>query len=294
MLQPLQPLLVGDLFPGLHRELMDLLRGLNEEDWDRPTIARRWRVRDIAAHLLDVSLRRLSQHRDRARFAPPDPPIGGYGDLVRYIDHLNAVWIEAAQRISPRMLIELLDLTGPQVAAFLASLDPFEPAVISVAWAGEEVSANWFDIAREYTEHWHHQAQIRDAVGAPGLLSRQWLHPLLDASVRALPHAYRGVDAPEGAAVVLEVTGEAGEAGGLWTLLRRAAGWELFQGEDAAAGPAACRLTLDGDTAWRLLYNALSPDEAAARVAVAGDRAFAGPLLRARSVMVAVPAAGTA
>lgn len=288
-LVPLQPLLVADLFPGLHRELIGLLRGLAEEDWERPTVAGRWRVRDVAAHLLDVSLRRLSLHRDRGRFPPPEPPIGGYDDLVRYIDRLNAVWIEAAQRISPRMLTELLEITGPQLADFLASLDPFEPAVISVAWAGEEVSANWFDIAREYTEHWHHQAQIRDAVGAPGLLSRRWLHPLLDASVRALPNAYRGVEAPEGTAVVLEVTGEAGEADGMWTLLRRAAGWELFQGEDAGAGPAACRLTLDGDTAWRLLYNALPPEEAAARVAVAGDPALAGPLLRTRSVMVAAP-----
>ncbi|HEX2222607.1 MAG TPA: maleylpyruvate isomerase N-terminal domain-containing protein, partial [Thermoanaerobaculia bacterium] len=234
-LAPLQPLFVADLFPGLHRELIDLLRGLSEEDWDRPTVARRWRVRDIAAHLLDGDLRRLSLHRDRVRLAPPEPPVGGYDDLVRYLDHLNTVWVEAAQRISPRLLVELLEVTGPQISAFLASLDPFEPAIFPVAWAGEEASPNWFDVAREYTERWHHQAQIRDAVGAPGLLSRRWLHPLLDASVRALPHAYRGVEAPEGAAVVLEVTGEAGEAGGMWTLLRRAAGGELFQGEDAGA-----------------------------------------------------------
>ena len=289
MLQPLQPLLVADLFPGLHRELMDLLRGLREEDWDRPTVAGRWCVRDIAAHLLDVDLRRLSLHRDRAQFPPPDPPIGGYDDLVHYIDHLNAVWVEAAQRISPRMLVEFLSVTGPQVADFFATLDPFERAPISVAWAGEEVSQNWFDVAREYTEHWHHQAQIRDAVGAPGLLSRRWLHPLLDASVRALPHAYRHVGdigAPEGGAVVLDVTGEAGDT---WTLLRRAAGWELFQGESSVAGPALCRLTLSGDTAWRLLYNALSPEEAGKRVEVTGDRALAGPLLRTRSVMVAAP-----
>lgn len=293
MLQPVAPLLVTDLFPGLHRELMDLLRGLQEEDWNRPTVARRWRVRDIAAHLLDVDLRRLSLHRDRGQLPPPDPPIEGYDGLVRYIDHLNAVWVEAAQRISPRMLVEFLSVTGPQVASFFATLDPFEPAPISVAWAGEEVSENWFDVAREYTERWHHQAQIRDAVGAPGLLSRRWLHPLLAASVRALPHAYRHVgdvgdrEAPEGGAVVLDVTGEAGDT---WTLLRRAAGWELFQGEDPVSGPALCRLTLSGDTAWRLLYNALSPEEATTRIEVTGDRALAEPLLRTRSVMVSAPA----
>ena len=35
-----------------------------------------------------------------------------------------------------------------------------------VAWAGEERSPAWFDVARELTERWHHQAHIRLATGA--------------------------------------------------------------------------------------------------------------------------------
>ena len=54
--------------------------------------------------------------------------------------------------------------------------DPDAPAVFSVAWAGEDKSAHWFDVAREYTEKWHHQQQIRDAVGRPDLASRRHLH----------------------------------------------------------------------------------------------------------------------
>lgn len=281
MIQPVEPMFVAGLFPGLHEELMALLRGLREEDWDRPTVARRWRVRDVAAHLLDGDHRRLSAHRDGLRMAPPDPPIQGYEDLVRYLDHLNASWVEAMQRISPRLLVEMLALTGPQLSAFVATLDPFAPS-LGVGWAGEQVSETWFDMAREYTERWHHQAQIRDAVGAPGLNARQWLHPMLDASVRALPHAYRAVEVEEGTAVVFEVTGEAGDT---WSLLRQAANWKLFRGE---AESAACLLTLNDDTAWRLLYNALSPEETRARVAVTGDSALAEPLLRTRSVMVSV------
>jgi hypothetical protein len=59
--------------------------------------------------------------------------------------------------------------------------------------------------------------QIRDAVGAPGLLERRWMHPLLDLSFRALPHAYRATDAPQGTAITVRVTGE---AGGTWSLIR--------------------------------------------------------------------------
>jgi hypothetical protein len=55
---------------------------------------------------------------------------------------------------------------------------------------------------------------------------------------------------------------------------------------DLAAHLLEARVRTDADTAWRLLYNALPPDAARARVAIDGDAALAEPLLRARSVMV--------
>jgi hypothetical protein len=50
--------------------------------------------------------------------------------------------------------------------------------------------------------------QIRDAVGAPGLLEPRWLDPLLDLSVRAFRRAYRTSRRPSGRAVVLRGPGE--------------------------------------------------------------------------------------
>src|SRR4051794_38940021 len=55
-LSPLPPRYVADLFAPLHGELMTLLRGLAAADWERPTVVGAWRVRDIAAHLLDGDL----------------------------------------------------------------------------------------------------------------------------------------------------------------------------------------------------------------------------------------------
>ncbi len=100
-MRPVEPLLVADLFPDLHAEFLGLLRSLAPEDWDRPTAAGAWRVRDIAAHLLDVDIRRLSFHRDRAPLVPPDTPIESYQDLVAFLNQLNADWVKAARRISP-------------------------------------------------------------------------------------------------------------------------------------------------------------------------------------------------
>ena len=59
-MEPLSPVYTADLFAPLGAELVSLLRGLGESDWTRPTLAGAWRVRDVAAHLLDGDLRKLS------------------------------------------------------------------------------------------------------------------------------------------------------------------------------------------------------------------------------------------
>jgi uncharacterized protein (TIGR03083 family) len=280
-LQVPEPVSTVDLFEPLSGELVALLRGLSAEDWDRPTVAGSWRVRDVAAHLLDTDLRRLSMHRDGHVAPPPDPPIQGYADLVRYINRLNAGWVEmASQRMSPRVITDLLAWTGPRIAEFFASLPPHGRAVIPVAWAGEDVSENWMDIGREYTEKWHHQEQIRDAVGAPGLTSRRWLFPVLDLSMRALPHAFREVEAPSGTAFAVTITGD---AGGVWTLVHEDGRWLLWVGEESE--PTA-RVRLDAETAWKIFYNALPPEAAAARVEIEGDPRLGAAFLKTRSVMV--------
>ncbi|HEX2203171.1 MAG TPA: maleylpyruvate isomerase N-terminal domain-containing protein [Longimicrobium sp.] len=275
----MSPLYTADLFPPLYGELEALLGGLAPDDWERPTLAGAWRVRDVVAHLLDGDLRKLSAYRD-GHLPPPPAPIRSYGELVGFLDALNAEWVGAARRLSPRLLAELLAFTGPRVCEVVAALPPHERSLFSVDWAGEAESENWLDTGREYTERWHHQMQIRDAVGAPGLLERRWLHPLLDLSFRALPHAYRAADAPPGTAGAVTVSGE---AGGTWSLVREEARWRLHRGRAPAA---AAGVTLDPDSAWRLLYNALPAAEARRRARVEGDASLAEPLFAARSVMV--------
>jgi len=281
-LAPLAPLYTAELFPPLHRELMGLLRGLPASDWERPTVAGSWVVRDVAAHLLDGDLRKLSAYRDGHLPRPP-VPIHDHRGLVAFLNELNAEWVAAARRLSPRVLVELLEVTGHQLAELVASLPPHGPSLFPVAWAGEGASENWMDTGREYTERWHHQMQIRDAVGAPGLLDPVWLTPLLELSVRALTRAYSATLAPVGTALVLDVRGEGGEGVGCWTLARAIDGWRLWRG---AADEPTTTVSTDGDAAWRLLYNALPEETARARLRVEGEEWLAEPLFTARSVMV--------
>ncbi|HET8836167.1 MAG TPA: maleylpyruvate isomerase family mycothiol-dependent enzyme [Gemmatimonadales bacterium] len=265
-LRSLEPVLVLDRFAPLHAELIGLLRSLSPDDWNRPTACALWSVRDIAAHLLDDDLRRLSFHRDRQ--PPPGGPPASNADLVAMVNRLNAEWVAVARRMSTRVIVDLLEVTGPWVVELFRATDPFAPAFWGVTWAGEPASPHWFDVGRDYTERWLHQQQIRDAVGAAPLTGREWLHPVLDLFVRALPFAYRDTGAQPGTTVVVSIEGG---AGGEWTLRREEQRWALYAG--AVPGPAAT-VTMTDDAAWRLFAKQLKGDAARGRVTVAGDQAL--------------------
>jgi uncharacterized protein (TIGR03083 family) len=275
-----EPVDTSSLLVPIHRELVTLLRRLSPEQWLLPTRAGAWRVRDVAAHVLDGQLRRLSYHRDGLPRASP-PADDDYASVVAFLNRLNAQWTEASERLSPRVLTDLLDSVGTQAAVFLASLPPHEGAFWPVAWAGESTSENWMDVGRDYTEYWHHQQQIRDAVGAPALVDPRWLTPVIALGVRALPRALADVSRPDGAVVRLEVRGD---AGGRWSLVRETGGWALAQGE--TGHDVRARLHVDAEAAARLWYSGRRSRPARMAATCQGDSALCEAVLAARAVMV--------
>jgi hypothetical protein len=60
--------------------------------------------------------------------------------------------VSAYKRVSPEIILEQLKLAQVQMLEHLGGLDPDAKAIFPVSWAGEDVSTNRFDIAREYTE----------------------------------------------------------------------------------------------------------------------------------------------
>ncbi len=166
------PVDVVDKLPLLDRKLMDLLHSLSPEEWEAPTIAKLWTVKDIAAHLLDGNIRILSALRDNYYGEKAD--IHSHQDLLDFLNRLNADWVNAMKRVSPATLFLLHEITGPVYCNYYKSLDPFDQSVFAVNWAGETKSRNWMHIAREYTEKFLHQQQIRDAVKRPGLMTKEF------------------------------------------------------------------------------------------------------------------------
>jgi hypothetical protein len=277
------PLLVADLFPEMTRHLLGLLRSLTPDEWHLPTVSSRRRVKDIATHLLDGSLRRLSLQRDGYRPAGGDSrPVAGE-PLMEFLNRLNHEWEVGTRRLSPNVLIDLLEWADVQLAGLFAALDPHGPALFPVAWAGEEHSQNWMDVAREFTEKWHHTQQIFDATRrASTILDRHLGRPCLDIFMRALPHTFRDADAPVGSVVAVSITGE---AGGNWYVEREASGWQQVLKPRREADAS---VVLGQDAAWKLVTKRRTRVAAAEQfpeIELRGDRALGSHLLTMLSVM---------
>lgn len=266
------------LFDKLDEQLITLLKSLQADDWQKPTLAKLWTVKDVATHLLDGNIRMISMGRD-GFFGEPPGTIESYEQLVDFLNQLNSDWVKATKRMSPAVLIELLEITGKEYCANIRKLDPFQPAMFSVAWAGQTQSPNWFHVAREYTEKWHHQQQIREAVNKPGLMEREFYFPLIDTFMQALPHAYRNVKAKPHTTVQVEVTTQ---AGGNWFLVTDGNAWSLQPG---ASADADVLIQIDPATAWKLFTKALTRADAEGSIHITGNHTLGEPIFSMLAVM---------
>jgi uncharacterized protein (TIGR03083 family) len=269
-----EPVLTAELFAPDRAAFVGLLRELSAEDWGRPTVCAGWDVKDVVAHVIGGDLSNLSRRRDGYMAVGPGPG----EELLLWLNHFNEEWVAASRRISPALLVDLLEHLGEPIAEYFGSLDP-QAIGDPVSWAGPDRAPVWLDVAREYTERWVHQQHIREAVSKPGQREPRFLAPVLATFARALPHAYRDVAAAEAASIAVRVEGE---SGGEWSVVREGGAWRLCKGSSAAPTAAA---SLSDDTAWRLLTRGLTPEGARSKVHLAGDPSLAARVLDAVAII---------
>jgi uncharacterized protein (TIGR03083 family) len=261
----MKPILAAHLLPVIEARLIELLRSLHPDEWDLQTIAPAWKVKDVAAHLLDTQLRKLSLVRDGYLAAPPRQ-FSSTDEFLEFINRLNREGVEMYRRLSPAVLISMMEIASRESAEFHQALEPTGEATFSVSWAGEERSLNWFDTARELTERWHHQQQIRLAANRPGIMTRELYYPVLDCFMRALPFKYRDRSGETGTHLRFNVSGD---CGGSWYLYREGDRWVQI---DAPEGRQASETTIPQDIAWRIFTKGIDREVAAAQVTITGDR----------------------
>ena len=264
-----EAIVVAHLLPQLLERLLEVLEDLSPTDWMTASPCPGWSVHDVALHLLGDDVGQLSIERDSHEASLIQ--VDRWDQLVARLNEQNELWVAQTRRISPRLLCELLRFTGRRVNDYLTSLDPSSLGP-SVSWAGPNPQPMWLHMAREYTERWHHQQQIREAVGRPLLTQPTMFAPVLATFVHALPRTYEHVRAPEGTIVRLTIEGD---SGGTWYLTREGNVWALrVEADRESVKPAAC-LSIEQDDAWRLFTKTITPGRVQPRVRIGGSRDLA-------------------
>jgi uncharacterized protein (TIGR03083 family) len=263
---------VLDVRPELVKErarLVARLRSLDPSSWTEVTAVPGWSVRDVATHLLDDDLGRLSRDRDGETSGMI--VVDTYAALVDALNIKNQRWVDAARGLSRELVADLLAWSGREVDAWAGGVDLHADS--TVAWASSTTVPMWFDLAREFTERWVHHQQLLEALGEHDEYLDATAGVVLDTFVWAYPHQYHP-SAPVGTTVALLLETRP------WTLTQRRLRWELDPGMTSL--PDA-RLELSTDQAWRLLTGG---DLDTATVVRHGPDHLLEPLLAVRAAIV--------
>lgn len=193
------PTLVSE-FVDEQAALDGLLASLEPGDWERPTPAPDWRVRDQVHHLafFDAAAAR----------AVTDPD--AYAEESRALVERGAGWeLDDGGATPGRVLLDAWRRAGATLAVALRSLSGER----RLPWFGREMGAASFISAR-LMECWCHGQDVRDAVGVAPSVSPRLRH-VADIGVRALPYAFavNGLEPPDGP-IRVEVTAPDGSR---WT-----------------------------------------------------------------------------
>src|ERR1700733_11144588 len=97
--QRLPPIFTAHLFPKIEAKLIELLHSLSPGEWEKQTIAPKWKVKDVAAHLLDTQVRKLAASRRPA--GSELPPITSPSELLDLVNQLNEEGVRQYRRLTP-------------------------------------------------------------------------------------------------------------------------------------------------------------------------------------------------
>lgn len=230
------PRLFAPLFRVERARLLELLRALPPAGWHRPTVCPGWDVLGLAAHLVGGDLSVLAWQRDEHHGTPAPANLDEAG-FIAWLDDLQVEWVQAARRLSPRLVTDLLEWTDDQLVSLVEAQDPSDVCA-HVSWASPDPVLVWLDHGRELSERWTHRQQLLEAVGRPSDLREDLAGPVLDTLRWAYPYRLRPHHRPSGSIIAIRVAGP--ETDYTWHFRSDSFSWAF---DPLADGAAIARMT---------------------------------------------------
>jgi uncharacterized protein (TIGR03083 family) len=191
-----------DLWRVMVAENVALLRGLDADDWAKPTDLPGWNVRYIAAHLAHLESE-LAGNPQTSVDVPEAPHIKGPMNVFTESGPLaRADWTTGE-------IIDEIESSAAKRDDLLRAMMPLDPKAPGDGFA---VLAGWdwaTLLSNRAVDQWMHQQDIRRAVDKPGGLAGPGGAHALAVFSRGLPYVVgKRIAPPPGTAVVLDITGE--------------------------------------------------------------------------------------
>ena len=162
-----------------HDDLRAILTGIPEEDWERPTPAAGWTVRDQLSHLAYFDGAALLSMVD------PDAFRAALAEAMGDIEKFVAATLSFGQGIPGA---ELLDRFTEERRSLVEAARAM-PDGARIPWYGPDMSVA-SSITARIMETWAHGQDVADALGATRPLTGRLRH-VCDIGIRARPFAYR-------------------------------------------------------------------------------------------------------
>ncbi len=213
---------VAGLFALERGRLLGLLGTFDESDWHKPSPCPGWTVLGLCCHILGDDLSALARLRDQHHGTIPPEDLSEVA-FIEWIDLLQVEWVQVARRLSPRLVIDLLAWTEPQLIELLKAQDPSSPTG-HVSWAGQGPVPVWLEQVRELSEYWIHRQQLLQALGQVSDLRADLAEPVLSGLRWAFPYRLNQIQASDGDTVSIEISGPVQAT---WHVVFEARSWSL-------------------------------------------------------------------
>ena len=264
-----------DMMEHVWRSIGELCDGLTEAEWKTPTDCPGWSVQDQVSHLAGSETGILGD---------PDPDHTPSEEALAHTrseqGQRNEIVVDFRRPWAGAQVLSDFRAKTARRVEFLRSRSDDDFATEMQTPVGQAPMSEFISI--RIMDAWVHEQDIRRAVNRPGHYDSPAAAHALNRIIRAMPFvAARRAQAPDGATVVMDISGPAGRLISIGVDGGR--GREL----DSAPDSSTVRISLDAETFGCLGCGRWNPDDVlqSGKVSIEGDTALGESIVRQMNIM---------